>query len=69
MQKLCEEYPENLDFLNDLASLSFRLKQHYPCAWAMSQLKGRREDSYWSAQEYKQAQDWLDNGASGPVKI
>jgi hypothetical protein len=69
MQKLCERYPENLDFLNDLASLSYHLKLHYPCAWAMGLLKGRREGSYWSAQEFKKAQDWLDNGANGQVKL
>lgn len=58
-QALCVSYPKNLDFLNDLASLSWRVRQQGTCAWAMERLQNQREDSYWSSQEFAQAQAWL----------
>jgi len=61
MQALSARYPENLDFLNDLAGLSWRLKQRASCQWAMQRLGARREDQYWTADEFKQAQQWLSS--------
>jgi hypothetical protein len=68
-QDLCAEYPGNLAFLNDLASLSWRLKRRVPCAWAMERLKGGPEDRYWSADEYSQATKWLSSGMDDQTRI